>query len=74
MTAPIDVIHVPTGQLMTVFLTPQERVGCVDTEYVVTAYLDNAGQIVPTYVKLSDLEPVEDDDMPSTRPDWKSRK
>lgn len=73
MTAPIDVIHVPTGQLMTVFLTPQERVGCVDAEYMVTAYLDREGQTIPTYVKLSDLNPVEEEE-PSTRPDWKPRK
>ena len=64
----IDVIHTPTGQLMTVFLTPQERVGAVDPEYIVTAYLDSGGEIKAQYVKLADLEPV-DESEPPTRPD-----
>jgi len=56
----VDVIHVPTGQLMTVFLTPQEFVGAVPPGYTVTAYVDKGGEIVPKYVKLEDLELVKD--------------
>lgn len=69
----IDVIYRPTGQIMTVFLSLQERLGHVSPDHQVVAYLDNQGQIVPTCVKLSDLDLTEEDE-PVTRPDWKPRK
>ncbi len=50
-----DMVHAPTGALLTVFLTSQEIHGQLEDGYEIIAYQDLGGRIMPVTVKLSEL-------------------
>lgn len=66
-----NAIHKPTGCIVTVFLTHEEIHLKKTMSSLLHVYLDKDGEIIPTYVKSSDLEFIFDvdqqEELPSTK-------